>query len=808
MDRQEMVSNWSIQLGLEQLYRSSSPQCSRRFARDATIVLVGSRGSGKRSLGFIGATHLGRRLITEDHYFEQVTGLSRKIFLSRYGDRDFCKKNVEILQKMLEDNRINCIIECGMGSLAPEAQATLREYSKSHPVIYVLRNFNRIRHLLNLSEVESKRFEYADSTHRSCSNFEYYNLHDPSCESDPTETSHDRGSPNYSFGLKDAKNDFSRFLDFVTGYGVEAAAYEGPFSLASVPAERRPHTHALLLSLTDLGRKEIDISELDSGGGDVVELKIDTFAPNMLTMLAKQVALVRRKVGVPIIISVEENLLRELASSGNVDDLHKSMYMHYLDQSSPSKEEVSMILLHHSLRLGAEYVSINLEYQDHNIRSLLECKGGTKVIGHYFDHSRDYASWTDPKRYSIYQRAESLGCDLVRIVQIAKSTKDNKDAVAFVKNIDKLHPVHPPLIAYNFGILGYASMVSNEIFTPVTHPAIEAMNNGNQHLMTACEAMQALFQHSIVDPLDFYVSGAAVSYSLSPAMHTAAYRVCGMSHKFHVRQLSTMEELLNLTKEPNFGGSAVSMPFKVALMSKITAGSYHAKAIGAVNTILPLHVVPDGIVGVLSNKANERNKAGTTVGLYGDNTDWIGVMVCIRRNASPRNIVQTSKTTGLVIGAGGMARAAIYALIQLGCRKIFIFNRTTENAEIVAHHFNSWAAPLASRGQLVTVLRSRDKPWPIDLRPPTLIVSCVPAHSVSGLPPANFQMPEQWLTSPSGGVVMEVSLFSTLALGDSITRQRNFKTLSENDLPVRGTGFLESASGTFAVDVTTLKQCS
>jgi hypothetical protein len=57
---------------------ATRPQfCTREFNRNASIVLIGSRGSGKRSLGFIGATHLGRRLITEDHYFLEATGVSR-----------------------------------------------------------------------------------------------------------------------------------------------------------------------------------------------------------------------------------------------------------------------------------------------------------------------------------------------------------------------------------------------------------------------------------------------------------------------------------------------------------------------------------------------------------------------------------------------------------------------------------------------------------------------------------------------------------------------------------------------------------
>ena len=102
---------------------------TRDFPPNASIVLVGSRGSGKRSLGFIGATHLGRRLITEDHYFQEITGISRGEFLRKYGNQEFYRRNVSVLREMLEKNRMGCIIECGMGSLASEAQKARFEYS-------------------------------------------------------------------------------------------------------------------------------------------------------------------------------------------------------------------------------------------------------------------------------------------------------------------------------------------------------------------------------------------------------------------------------------------------------------------------------------------------------------------------------------------------------------------------------------------------------------------------------------------------------------------------------------------------------
>lgn len=99
-------------------------------------------------------------------------------------------------------------------------------------------------------------------------------------------------------------------------------------------------------------------------------------------------------------------------------------------------------------------------------------------------------------------------------------------------------------------------------------------------------------------------------------------------------------------------------------------------------------------------------------------------------------------------------------MIHLGCRKVFIYNRTLENAEKVAAHFNSYN--LASAGgagnNIVEVLRSPNDQWPPEFNPPTLIVSAIPAHSVKDRPAANFIMPEQWLKSPSGGVVIEVCL--------------------------------------------------
>ncbi|PQE29338.1 hypothetical protein CJF32_00010924 [Rutstroemia sp. NJR-2017a WRK4] len=714
----------------------------RIFDPDASIILVGTRGCGKRSLGFIGATHLGRRLITEDHYFQEVTGVSRAVYVQQHGAQEFYKRNIDVARQMLYANRTGCIIECGMGSLATEVQRTLREYTKTNPVIYITRNSQRIRDMLNIGGAEATRLENADAAHRLCSNYEYYNLHDRSC--DGMTSPKDQGLPNVSSKLKHAKEDFSAFLDFITGQGVIRNSLESPFSIAALPPECRLYTYALSIRMSSI--PDLDLEQLESGA-DAVQIKVDTLSsPDIQRNLAKQVATVRRELGVPVILHAEE-----YAFEG-------------MQLTISQKEDIYFGLLEHGLRLGVEYLVIDLNYSSDRVMQLVQSAGRTKVIGHYLHRSENSWGWDDESRMIQYRRAKSIGCDIVRFVRATSKASDNETVRGFLRKIDSI-PGHLPVIAYNIGEHGRTSLIENRIFTPVTHPIMNSTVSKSQirqFLTTAAEARQTLYQKSILDPLHFYHLGASVSYSLSPAMHNTAYSVCGMSNDFQSLQVRSVEEIHSICQTPDFGGAAITQPFKVQIMSRIVAKSYHAKAIGAVNTLLPLRAPSDntpldGTTQALLHQANRRGKTGPVCAYYGDNTDFIGIMTCLRRNISPRNVVQPSKTTGLVIGAGGMARAAIYAMIRLGCRKIFIFNRTYENAKNVADHFNSWTKSLSNNGDIVHVIRNAQEEWPASYRPPTMIVSCVPVRSLNGGPPANFTVPVQWLGSTTGGVVVELS---------------------------------------------------
>jgi shikimate 5-dehydrogenase len=113
-----------------------------------------------------------------------------------------------------------------------------------------------------------------------------------------------------------------------------------------------------------------------------------------------------------------------------------------------------------------------------------------------------------------------------------------------------------------------------------------------------------------------------------------------------------------------------------------------------------------------------------------------------------------------------MARAAIYSMIHLGVQNIFVYNRTIANAKKLADHYNRQDLVSSERSQdrrpRVSTLSSLDEPWPAAYKQPTIIVSGIPAHSIGGEPAPNFHVPTQWLESPTGGVVVDVSSSQSL----------------------------------------------
>ncbi|KAF1914260.1 type I 3-dehydroquinase-domain-containing protein [Ampelomyces quisqualis] len=740
----------------------SSTTDRRIFDSRASIVLVGIPGAGKSTLSLMAAAACQRRVVDIENLFQQATGRSMTQYQKQFGGSNRNLRHAEVLHNALQTFETGAIIVCnGVYRLDAKSQAVLHEFAKTHPVIHVLRESDSVYQYLDTAEKSKLQhvLEVSTPIFRRCSNYEFYNL-------DETRAAHHSVIPAYQpvvpafLTLKRAERTFFKYLSLIlsnhnTHGKIQNAVppiEPGHFPLSYLATERRSYTCAVQVLLSDIVLEEIDIEELEFGC-DAFELVVE---PEQLTLdraedITKSIFKVRRSTVIPIIYHV--------IPASTAVEYTKASYL---------------ACMRHGLRMAPEFATIDLTLDEEVIMAMISSRGSTKIIGHLHS-SRD---WSHPFWIERYNMAMELGCSVVRFTRPAKFMDDNA-AIQSFRNTIFAKPRRIPLICYNTGRAGRRSACFNQVLTPVIPEALikddaafekRVQRNPETSWLTVQEATHILYASFTYDPMEFYILGASAGYSLSPAMHNAAYRTCGMPHHFERIQTEVLNERLDeLLRKSNFGGTAISQPFKIRAISLAHSCSRHARAIGAINTLIPVrHLNEDGTVPDADDIElfQERNQAGPVKALYGDNTDWIGIRSCIRRSLSPANAVRPN-TCGLVVGAGGMARAAVYAFLQLGVKDIVIFNRTYDNAEkLVAHFTRLTSDPSAAKlfpsfvqasQPHFHILRTREDPWPEKLRAPTIIVSCIPVDSSGETPSPQFTLPIQWMQSPTGGVVIELA---------------------------------------------------
>lgn len=179
------------------------------------------------------------------------------------------------------------------------------------------------------------------------------------------------------------------------------------------------------------------------------------------------------------------------------------------------------------------------------------------------------------------------------------------------------------------------------------------------------------------------VLGHPVAHSRSPAMHNAALRELGLDGEWRYEAIDVAppdfgERVVAMPGE-GFVGANVTVPHKEAALALATDASATAREIGAANTLS----FTDGLI-------------------YADNTDAGGLIDALRGlPASPRGV------RALVLGAGGAARAAIWALAAEGAvvsvTGVDLWNRDRARAQTtyheLAHHVALGGAPVESPKQ-------------------------------------------------------------------------------------------------------------
>ncbi|PYI22392.1 NAD(P)-binding protein [Aspergillus violaceofuscus CBS 115571] len=177
-------------------------------------------------------------------------------------------------------------------------------------------------------------------------------------------------------------------------------------------------------------------------------------------------------------------------------------------------------------------------------------------------------------------------------------------------------------------------------------------------------------------PQTYHIFGETLTTSLSPTLHNAAFAHHRLPHHYTIQECPSLAAVQHLIDAPTFGGASVTMPHKLTAFPLCDEVSAAARQIGAINTLIA------------------ETRDGQRV-ITGDNTDWRGlyelVADCDRRK------------TGLVLGAGGAARAAVYALLQANFARIVIANRTVAKAETIVRDFEGLTGPNGFKCETVAV---------------------------------------------------------------------------------------------------------
>ena len=721
------------------------------FSADASLVLVGIRGAGKSTLAIMASSAMKRKVIDLETSFQRATGVSSASYKKTNGSKECHRQQAKVLQGVLDRHRTDSVIVCSW--MESRVQALLRSAAATLPVIHIVRDAEAIQDHLKVRDLDKMQslLSLSRAIFRTCTNLEFFNVSEKQTdtyESPSGEMILDKVPAPY-LTLKQAERHFLKFLSLILPRGA-IPFIESASLLASIPAEELQFTYTLTVPLSEVISEGFDLDD-HTEGANVVQIAVSGIDDkvqgarsdgfwDLAGQITRGLGVARRTSILPLVIHIE---LPEIAT----DDATRL----YLE------------LVSHTMRLAPDIVTIDLRLSDADISRLLTAKGRAKLMGDYFV-TQNPPEWASSTWASLYQKASQLGCSMVRFVRPALSFDDNLAVTAFRNSVKSLACRQIPLIAFNTDLNGRYSACCNQTLTTVVSPkTIDRSANDMAHkLLTSRMATKALSESFVYDKMKLYVFGVKVGYSLSPAMHNGALRALGLPHHYRPHSSDSLRGIKNLIDDPYFGGASLSLPFKIEIIPLIHSFSRHARAIGAVNTLIPVRrLMPDGSIPEGAEFFKDMGRAGPVKALYGENTDWFGIRACIRRGLSPANAVRPA-TTGLIIGAGGMSRAAVYAMLQVGVQNIMIYNRTVANAEKMAQHFrqlmqNPDFQSLGGGDRThFQVIPSREDPWPASFNPPTIIISGIPTHRIGDKPAPGFTVPEDWLVSRTGGVIVEL----------------------------------------------------
>jgi shikimate dehydrogenase len=171
----------------------------------------------------------------------------------------------------------------------------------------------------------------------------------------------------------------------------------------------------------------------------------------------------------------------------------------------------------------------------------------------------------------------------------------------------------------------------------------------------------------------FALLGHPVRHSVSPVMHSAAFRALGLPHVYSAFDVPTPQDLMRFVEDLRgglFGGANVTIPHKQRVLSLVDDVDASARDVGAANVLTRTAdgrvVAYNTDVLALADELKELLGEGSSV--------VVGARLVKQVPPSPR-------TRAVIIGAGGAGLTAIVACRRLGFTLISVTTRSWVSSE-------------------------------------------------------------------------------------------------------------------------------
>jgi 3-dehydroquinate dehydratase/shikimate dehydrogenase len=252
----------------------------------------------------------------------------------------------------------------------------------------------------------------------------------------------------------------------------------------------------------------------------------------------------------------------------------------------------------------------------------------------------------------------ATGAGILKIVTRAGCLADN---VRIARLLNYASTLRVKLIALAMGSAGIPSRILAGLWGSWLTFASMPGGNATAEGQYSADQLEDLYRvRQIGFETELYgVLGRPLGHSLSPLIHNTAFSHLGMNAVFLPLEAVSVQDFAAFQEMSRLRGSSVTIPYKEAIRAETQSLSAAADQVGAINTLVC--------------KEN---------GWHGENTDVQGFL----RPLLGR--MQLARMKVAVLGAGGAARAVVYALRSQGTA-VCVIGRNRERAAILAETFGA-----------------------------------------------------------------------------------------------------------------------